>query len=444
MAWTGGLSNQLLRVRNELMNRKLWLGLTLLVLLSLVFVGCASGAGPQGPIGPEGPQGPPGPEGPAGIAGAPGERGPAGADGISFTPPEYVGSETCAECHEEISATVSQSGHALALVPVVNGQAPEYPFSALPEPPAGYSWADISYVIGGYNWKAQFVDQDGYLITGDAAQYNLFNDDLELGDEWVAFHADEQLSMDCGSCHTTGYSQRGNQDDLAGIVGTWSEAGVQCESCHGPGSLHAEYPRSFSPAVERDAAACTSCHEQGVPSDVATVDGFISHHDSYENLFPGKHATLDCVECHDPHNGVVQLQQADLPTTPITCENCHFTETAVQNVSIHNGIGVDCVDCHMPNLAVNAVGIAAQFTGDVRTHMTSINPNQIDQFEDGEILPQLGLNFSCRHCHNADGIADERSDEELSGAANGYHTVIPEPTPIPESEDDGTGTGQGD
>jgi len=42
-------------------------------------------------------------------------------------------------------------------------------------PPEGYTWDDITYVIGGYNWKARFIGTEGYIITGDedaTSQYN--------------------------------------------------------------------------------------------------------------------------------------------------------------------------------------------------------------------------------------------------------------------------------
>ena len=421
------------------MNRKLWLGTAILLLLSLAWAGCAADPGAQGPAGPEGPQGPPGPEGPAGEAGAPGERGPAGVDGISFTPPQYVGSESCAECHEEIYARFMQSGHPWKLNPVVNGEPPEYPFTTVPRPPDGYEWADISYIIGGYNWKARFIDQEGFIITGDedsTTQYNFYNPDIDLGDNWVAYHAGEEKPYTCGVCHTTGYSPEGNQDGLPGLIGTWTEPGIHCEECHGPSSLHVEYPRSFAPDIERDSAQCGECHFRGVPEVVDASGGLIKHHEQYEELFQSKHITIDCVTCHDPHDGVIQLRRMGEPTTRTSCENCHHDETQVQNVSIHGGVGVDCIDCHMPRVTKSAVGDAARFTGDIRTHLMAIDPNQIGQFneDETEALSQLGLNFACRSCHIEDGNAEPRTDEELQSAADGYHTPIVEPIVEPEEE----------
>ena len=80
--------------------------------------------------------------------------------------PQYVGRQTCSECHAEINEVFMKSGHPWKLNKVVDGQPPSYPFTEVPEVPEGYTWDDITYVIGGYNWKARFIGTDGYIITG--------------------------------------------------------------------------------------------------------------------------------------------------------------------------------------------------------------------------------------------------------------------------------------
>jgi hypothetical protein len=77
----------------------------------------------------------------------------------------------------------------------------------------------------------------------------------------------------------------------------------------------------------------------------------------------------------------------------------------------------------MPRVTKSAVGDPEKFTGDIRTHLMAIDPNQIDQFnEDGSLaLSQLGLNFSCRHCHVEGGRAAPKTDAELIDAATGIH-----------------------
>lgn len=408
---------------------KSWL-FTLLIVVGLLVVGCAGVEGPPGPVGPQGPQGLPGPEGRQGPAGPPG---PAGADGLSYEPPTFIGSEACAQCHEDLYSQFENSGHNHPLTAVSNGEEPSFPFTELAGPPEGFNWDDVSYVIGGYNWRALYLNNDGYIITGDenaTTQYNFYNDRLQVGDRWVAFHAGEEQPFDCGNCHTTGYTPSGNQDDMPGIVGTWALEGVQCEECHGAGSLHANHPMAYEMKVDRTAGSCTSCHSREAGQDLEVANGFVSHLDSFGDLFPGKHTVIDCVVCHDPHTGVVQLEQAREATTQTACDNCHFEQAKVQNVELHTRLGVDCVDCHMPYLIQNAEAVPEMHMGDVRTHMVSIDPTLISQFsEDGTTVnPQIGLDFACRGCHNPQGNAPVKTDEELMAAASGYHTPQPAQT----------------
>jgi hypothetical protein len=177
--------------------------------------------------------------------------------------------------------------------------------------------------------------------------------------------------------------------------------------------------------INRDAEACGECHRRGEVEEVDASGGFIQHHEQYEELFQSKHLVLDCVTCHDPHTGVVQLRQNDLPTTRTECENCHYKEKQYQAVDKHPGFKVACIDCHMPRITKSAVGNADLFSADIRTHVMAIDPFQIGQFnEDGTVaLSQISLDFACRHCHNPNGFANPKTDEELISAASGYHTV---------------------
>ncbi|MCO5183149.1 MAG: hypothetical protein M9918_20750 [Anaerolineae bacterium] len=406
---------------------------TLIILfLAVIALSVAACTAQEGPVGPEGSAGP---QGPPGAQGTQGERGPAGApgaDGLSFMPAEFIGSEACAECHQDIYDVFARSGHPWKLNKVVDGNPPDYPFSNVPRPPDGYTWDDIAYVIGGYNWKARFIDHEGFIITGDedgTTQYNLRNDEIDLGNDWVAYHAGEEKPYDCGSCHTTGYVAEGNQDGLPGLVGTWALDGIQCEECHGPGSNHASYPLSFQPVMDRDSEACGDCHVRGGSEEVNASDGFIQHHEQYEELFQSKHITIDCVVCHDPHTGVVQLRQDGVQTTRTQCENCHFDQASNAGNETHESVAIDCIDCHMPRVTKSAVGDVERFTGDLRTHLMAIDPQQIGQFsEDGTVaLSQLSLDFACRGCHNPDGRGRIKTDEELITAAAGYHDPVMSP-----------------
>ncbi|MFQ5577948.1 MAG: cytochrome c3 family protein [Anaerolineae bacterium] len=389
-----------------------------LLLIIALATACAGGTGSEGPAGPQGPQGPAGPAGPQGPPGKEGQP------GESYTPPPYIGAAACKICHQEIYDSFMQTGHPYKLTKVIDGQPPVYPFSKVPNPPDGYTWDDISYVIGGYGWKARFIDQQGYIITGAdenaTTQYNLYNKTLEMGENWVGYHAGEQKPYDCGRCHTTGYNPEGNQDDLPGLIGTWAEPGVQCEACHGPGGNHANTPHLVEMKIDRDSELCGQCHRRGDVTQIDASGGFIRHHEQYEELFASKKRVMDCVDCHDPHQPVKYARKgAGIKTS---CQTCHFEEAEYQKIKYINH-GRDCITCHMPRVTKSALGDPEAFSGDIRTHLFAINPRATSQFdEEGAFSqPYLSLEFACRGCHREEGIGTAFSDEELMAVAEGYH-----------------------
>jgi hypothetical protein len=406
-------------------SRRIFLILATSILILLA--SCAGQPGPQGPIGPAGPAGP---EGPIGPEGKTGPQGPTG-EAAKSTGADYVGSATCGGCHADIYQSYQNSGHAWIMNRVNDGRRPTFPYTFLPQPPQGYDWSQISYVIGGFRWKALFLDQNGYIITNPpdttgqtdyANQYNFENTNIPHPAGWVSYQSgEESLAYNCGTCHSTGYAPGGNQDDLPGLQGTWTQPGVQCEACHGPGSLHASNPHSIRMVIDRDAEMCQQCHIFN--SDTLDIQaGFIQHSDQYGDLPQGKHAVIDCVLCHDPHTGVVQRQQMQQSATRMPCENCHYQEKQVQNVARHAALNLACVECHMPPALQSAWGNPANHSGDLPTHRMAIDPNQIKQYNtDGSLATiQIALDTACRHCHT-EGKLKTLTDTELIKAASDYH-----------------------
>jgi len=317
-----------------------------------------------------------------------------------------------------------KSGHPYKLSKIVDGKPPEFPYSEVPEPPEGYTWDDVAYVIGGYGWKARFIGKDGYIITGDKdskTQYNLYNERLKMGNNWVPYHAGEEKPYNCGPCHTTGYKSEGHQDDLEGIVGTWALPGIQCERCHGPGSNHVESPYEYPMKVDRSAELCGACHSRGGVEKVDAKGGFIKHHEQYEELFQSKHRVLDCVDCHNPHAGVLYAERKGIEPVRTPCQNCHFKEAEFQAVELHKDY--ECTSCHMPYIVKSALANTDMKTGDIRTHLFAINPYADAQFtEDGKYsMPYITLEYSCQLCHQEGGGAKPRTIEELREVAIGYH-----------------------
>jgi hypothetical protein len=396
--------------------------LAALAIAILVIAACAATAAPPGPPGETGAAGPPGPVGPTGPQGEQGPRGPQGEPGLDAMPAVFVGSDACAQCHKEHYESYLGTGHASIMKKVEGGVAPTFPFSEVEDPPEGYTWDDILYVVGGYGWHARFVDKQGYLITGDPdskTQYNIKNASLKMGDDWAPFHPGEaNLPYACGECHTTGYVADGNQDGLPGLVGTWAEAAVGCEACHGAGSNHVNDPLRVGMTIERDPQACTSCHAKGTTDPIPSVDGFLPHGDLQPIPFAGKKSIFDCVDCHKPHETTIYAEGKGI--TDI-CQSCHFQAAEYQKVN--NRKHASCVDCHMPEMIQIAVANAETNNGDYRTHLMALNPTVMDQFnEAGEFhTPYLTLQFTCRSCHSEEGRASDYADEALISVATGYH-----------------------
>jgi len=396
----------------------------LVVLFTFVLIsGCVSTPTTQvGPPGERGPAGPPGPIGPPGAPGEQGPPGPRGEAGLDYAAPVFVGRNACKECHADLYESYMGTGHAWALSHIVDGVAPAFPESAVPEPPEGYTWDDISYVIGGYGWMARFVDTQGYLITGDAdalTQFNLENRTLRTDAGWVAYHAGEtEVAFDCASCHTTGYIADGNQNGLPGLVGTWVEDGVGCENCHGPGGNHVNNPYLVSMAIVRDGELCGECHSRTAVTAIEAHDGFIDHNQQFSELFSSKKRVMNCVDCHNPHETVKYTRGAP---ERADCETCHFEQTGNQKITDRRH--ATCLDCHMPRITTSAVADPERFSGDLRTHMFAIHPNARTQFNrDGtQAMPYITVDFACKSCHSEAGRAPVLEDERLKEVSVGFH-----------------------
>jgi hypothetical protein len=404
--------------------------MAIVLAFSILLAACSSTAGPEGPPGPAGPAGPEGPQGPPGAQPAPSSSNP-----VSGTPAQYVGDQVCAGCHPDLYRTYMKSGHPWSLNPVVGGEAPKYPFSKLSSVPKGYSWNEMSYVIGGYNWKALFVDNDGYIITdalnktGNTSylnQWNFANELVGKSASWVSYKSGEQdVLFTCGGCHTTGYTLSGNQDGKAGLVGTWNESGVRCEACHAPGSQHASDPQNIEMTINRSADMCSECHSNADLELVDDVDPASLHHPPAEMIYRGKHTVLECVDCHDPHSGVVQAHLEEKPVTDTTCVECHYKEAGFQKNEMHSKMNLACSECHLSRIVKAAWGDPANFIGDMHSHQVAIDPSRFDQYittgnTQTYVVAPTGLNYACRQCHN--GLrALAKSDEELQAMASDYH-----------------------
>ncbi|MET0406674.1 MAG: cytochrome c family protein [Cystobacter sp.] len=69
----------------------------------------------------------------------------------------------------------------------------------------------------------------------------------------------KQFHLNCTGCHVTGWERPGGVCRLDKVAGRES---VGCESCHGPGSRHAEDPSPDNVIARPDEAVCVTCHNR--------------------------------------------------------------------------------------------------------------------------------------------------------------------------------------
>ncbi len=356
----------------------------------------------------------------------------------------YIGSGACIACHPTQAALHALSGHAHKLKPI-NGAAPTYPADAtragVPNPPAGFAWTEVGYVIGGHIRKGRFVDLDGFILTNDAdgvdTQWNLDFPPNGTVAGFVPYESSGNFSAlnpkpydhSCFQCHTTGAQEQDPgdprfQDNHSGMAGTFEEAGVQCEGCHGPGSKHPPNRFERNLYVGQSASACGRCHTRGDDSNVVLAGGgFIRHHEQWpELLASGGHASLNCVDCHNPHASA----NYDRDNAIIKeCTDCHPNQT----MALHSGKTFErggytevlsCQSCHMTFATKSAAAASAAVVGangrmgDIKTHIFRINASAVDfnsmfSADGSQVLKDeagraaVTVDFVCLRCHSGVG-----------------------------------------
>ncbi|MBI3092442.1 MAG: cytochrome c3 family protein [Candidatus Tectomicrobia bacterium] len=329
--------------------------------------------------------------------------------------PRFVGAEACARCHEQKVNDWRVSGHPYKLMPAREARNRPIPL------PAGFTWDDISYVIGGYKWKARFMGLDGFIITRTGAdrdvpgknQYNLENN------TWSDYEPGVQKPYDCGSCHTTGFSEILNQDGRPGIKGTWVSGGITCENCHGAGSRHAASGDPTAITKDSSATLCGRCHTRGAADSIPASGGFIRHQEQNNEFQASPHANagLQCVTCHDPHKKAVF-------SITRTCESCHSQQAQDFTGSAMQRLGVRCQNCHMPKAMKSAIKVK-DYVGDVQSHLVRINPEVTAQMFTADGLQAnnaITLEFACLSCHA------DRDKEWAALNVQGIHALGKEST----------------
>jgi Tfp pilus assembly protein PilF len=346
---------------------------------------------------------------------------PAESASASVQPAGYAGSSQCKPCHVAFYKKWSTSHHGTAMQPVTPAfvkdhltpqhqpvkigdttyQAKLTDTEAFVEEqgPKGMRKLPMVHAMGGKNTFYLLTPLDRGRLQVLPVAYDIpskkWYDTAASGVRMHAGQAPEAplhwtdpaftFNTSCYGCHV---SQLRVNYNLATDTykSTWTEPGINCESCHGPGGPHlalfknppATRPdnigilkiTSLTPAQRNE--TCAGCHSKMSPISPGyqPQQRFFDHYDlvGYENadFYPDgrdlgenytynswlrspclKNATFDCIHCHTS-SGRYKFATEN-PNG--ACLPCH--QDKVTNVQAHShhkadGEGGKCIACHMP------------------------------------------------------------------------------------------------
>ncbi|MDZ4672112.1 MAG: multiheme c-type cytochrome [Phototrophicales bacterium] len=313
---------------------------------------------------------------------------------------EYEGARACSECHSNVARIHTNTNHALTLQDVgrdkesilANFDDDNLPQITFPDSTDArpLSPDDIAYTLGAGRYVQRYlyaVARNDYQIL--PVEWNTITNTwqsflLDGTGDWLSDTYD--FSENCAYCHTSGFDTERLR---------WEDDGVQCESCHGLGSVHVEEAddagrnpsdRELTRIKEAihigtDAQVCGQCHSMGESPDGHTfptsfvAGGTLISDDSYalvsndDPLFwwgtnNAKHtnmqfnewaisghaeADVTCVACHSPHAETETPQLHLLTQAPYAlCASCHNNSASTDdtnpnappNVEMYEGLTV--------------------------------------------------------------------------------------------------------
>ncbi|MBF0593627.1 MAG: hypothetical protein HQL22_01520 [Candidatus Omnitrophica bacterium] len=124
--------------------------------------------------------------------------------------------------------------------------------------------------------------------------------------------------------------------------GTENEA-QGCETCHGPGSIHAENGGGKGNAIinpKKDPTICFTCHMEK----------------KMEFRLPNHHPVLEgkmsCTDCHEVHSSDTRPSAASMEGPNETCFKCHKDQQG-PFVYDHPAMSEGCTTCHKVHGSIN-------------------------------------------------------------------------------------------
>lgn len=308
--------------------------------------------------------------------------------------PDYVGSSTCADCHEAEMEAWKNSHHALAWT-FANEDNVLADFGSTT---FSHKKADWYFSKDTDNFVVETLGDDGekkqYKVVGVAGIAPLQQYLVDIGDghiqaldvvwdvekeRWYHLYPDQDLppgdglhwtgpyknwNARCAECHATGFQK--NYDPRSNRYQSKAEEiGVGCEACHGPAEAHLAWARDneadlaaygeglTAPGFTIDTAAknpeieiqqCAGCHSRREPFKDGNPTPGTPFHDAYrlsllrEGLYHPDGQILDEVYVYG------SFLQSKMYANGVRCSDCHDVHAAELKAE-DNSL---CTQCHSP------------------------------------------------------------------------------------------------
>jgi cytochrome c-type biogenesis protein CcmH/NrfG len=317
----------------------------------------------------------------------------------------YIGNEACGRCHASIYNSYQRTPMAHASGPatedlkstsfvhaksgvrygIYSEDGKAWLSFERPGDPGLTGKRQLLYFIGsGHRGRSYLFSVDGFVFESPINWYA----DRKVWDMAPAYGNAPEIPMNlpayvnCLQCHTSGMQPpiKGTENEYPTPL--FTQNGVGCERCHGPGAAHAQDATHSKgatilnpvklPAVQRD-SICMQCHLEGNvaieragrhvyefrPGDI--LDDYVRHYVLAAGQTSGIAANsqfealaesvckkksgdaMSCMSCHDPHSSPAADDRASYFRGK--CLACHGAAFGAR----HHPENIDCTACHMPS-----------------------------------------------------------------------------------------------
>ena len=285
---------------------------------------------------------------------------------------EYIGSETCAECHAEAHKQWQESHHFHAMeIPSVKTVRADFNGSTFKNfgVTSKFYRKDDKYMVETENESGKMqAFEIAYTFGWEPLQQYLvkFPDgrlqvlptcwDVEKKG-WYHIYPDEKISHDdplfwtrslqnwdhmCADCHSTNLHKEFDFSTQT-FATKYSEINVACESCHGPGRDHVEHAKSGKGWVGIAGYALVDVNS----TNVAQIESCAKCHARRSMVSPYHHAGNEFLDHFLPEVTQPWSPEMQAPTYHVDGQiddEVYVYGSYIQSKMFHQG--VKCTDCH--------------------------------------------------------------------------------------------------